>query len=181
LSAHDGFSRLGAGPVRWCLWHARLAFSTLEREQESYGSDNHDENDAYHQRILHRIILITRPEFLHGAPSTGEGNNSVLASQTRKDMRVSGGSAGLNSTSRSPVLTLFRALCFRPKARGIRKGPRPNIGIGPNTTKKATLNSCWNGSIADPRLAPKERARTWGTRLCPSSQHSPSGTFPLLD
>ena len=60
---------------------------TLEREQESYGSNNDDENDAHYQRILHRIILITRPEFLHGAPSTGEPNNSLLASQTRKGIR----------------------------------------------------------------------------------------------
>ena len=84
---------------------------TSEREQESDGPDNDDENNAYYQRILHRIILITRPELLHGAPSTGEPNHRVLASQTRKGIRVQGG------------------------------GP--------------------------PRLAPKGRARTWGTGLVP--------------
>ena len=31
VSAQDGFTRLGARPVRWCLWHARLAFSDFPR------------------------------------------------------------------------------------------------------------------------------------------------------
>ena len=81
---------------------------TSEREQESDGPDNDDENNAYYQRILHRIILITRPEFLHGAPSTG----SLITAYWRVKLgRAYAGGRRVEIPRRS--LALLRPLCFR--------------------------------------------------------------------